>query len=233
VDLVRRHARRRAGAQSPGIECIAARPRVHAGIAGRPGALADQFGELGFQHRRDLRANDVPCPHRPLAGNPLFASPPLDRSDQIAAAPLRAHRRKGGTHLSDRLMDQELRRDHPLRCGGAQPLSFPRQHSGKLFQPGKIGLGIGGGLDRVVGIQKARHIEIRADILDHDIRRVAPRTHRDVAIGQRKPVERRAIGAFDDGQAGARHRIGCAAGNRLNSRHLLAQQGCHGGLARC
>src|SRR3546814_3032742 len=38
-----------------------------------------------------------------------------------------------------------------------------------------------------------RSVEIGADILDHDIGGVAPAADRDVAIGQRKAVERGAI----------------------------------------
>ena len=45
------------------------------------------------------------------------------------------------------------------------------------------------GFDRVVGVEKLRRIDVCADILDHDIGRVAPAADGDVAIGQRKTLE--------------------------------------------
>ena len=56
----------------------------------------------------------------------------------------------------------------------------------------------------MLAVQEARHIEIGADILDDDIGRVAPAADRDVAIGQSETLERGAIGAAHDLDAGAR-----------------------------
>ncbi len=42
----------------------------------------------------------------------------------------------------------------------------------------------------MIGVEEARHVEIGADILDHDIGRVAPAADGDVAIGQGEALER-------------------------------------------
>ena len=48
-------------------------------------------------------------------------------------------------------------------------------------QTGQIGLGVGGIVDLVIAVEEARHVEIGADVLDHDIGRVAPAADGDVA----------------------------------------------------
>src|SRR3546814_19288246 len=62
-----------------------------------------------------------------------------------------------------------------------------------------------------------RSVEIGADILDHDIGGVAPAADRDVAIGQRKAVERGAIGAVDHREAGARLMVESHGIDRANA----------------
>ena len=81
-------------------------------------------------------------------------------------------------HLRQRLVDQERRRHEPGRAR--------RLHAAKLavellrvgLQPGQIRVGVRGVLDAVIGIEKARDVEIGADVLDDDVRRVAPSADR-------------------------------------------------------
>ena len=75
----------------------------------------------------------------------------------------------------------------------------------------------------MLGVEEARHVEIGADVLDHDVRRVAPAADRDVAIGQGEAFERGAIGAAHDFDAGAR-RVGEAGGvDRFGAGEIGAQ----------
>ncbi len=68
----------------------------------------------------------------------------------------------------------------------------------------------------MIAVEEARHVKIGADILDHDIRCVAPPADRDVAIGHGKAFECGAIGRSHDidtgprgeGQAGRVDRFG-------------------------
>ena len=55
----------------------------------------------------------------------------------------------------------------------------------------------------MLGVEKPRDIEIRADVLNDHIRRVAPASDSHVAIGERESLERRGIRASDDLDAGA------------------------------
>jgi hypothetical protein len=55
----------------------------------------------------------------------------------------------------------------------------------------------------VIAVQKPRGVEVGPHVLDHDVRRVAPAAHGDVAIGQREPLERGRVGAPDDLEARA------------------------------
>ena len=56
----------------------------------------------------------------------------------------------------------------------------------------------------MIAVEEARDVEIGADVLDDDVRRVAPAADRDVAVRQREAFERRRIGAAHDLDAGAR-----------------------------
>ena len=107
-------------------------------------------------------------------------------------------------HLRQRLVDQERRRHE---AGAAR-----RLHAAELavellrvrLQPREIGLGVGGVLDRMIAVEEARDVEIRADVLNDDVRRVAPAADGDVAVRQREAFERRGVGAAHDLDAGAR-----------------------------
>src|SRR5262249_18655882 len=52
-------------------------------------------------------------------------------------------------------------------------------------------------------VQKARDIEVRAHILNDDIRRVTPAAHRDITVGQGEPFNRLRIGTANDLEAGS------------------------------
>ena len=80
-----------------------------------------------------------------------------------------------------------------------------------MREPGEVGLGVGPVLDRVVGVEELRRVDVGADVLDHDIRRVAPAADGDVPVGLRKAFERGAVRALHDFDAGLR-REGEAAG---------------------
>ena len=48
----------------------------------------------------------------------------------------------------------------------------------------------------MLGIEEARHVEVGADILDHDVGRVAPAADGDVAVGQGEAFERGGVCAL-------------------------------------
>ena len=56
----------------------------------------------------------------------------------------------------------------------------------------------------MIAIEEARHVEIGADILDDDIRRVAPASDGHVAVRERESLERRRIRAANHLDARAR-----------------------------
>ena len=105
--------------------------------------------------------------------------------------------------LPDRLVEQEGGRDQALLPGCANPLDLAVELGRILRQAAEIGLRVAAFLDRVIGVERARRVDIGADILDHDIRRVAPAADGDVAIGQGETLERGRIGASDNLDAGA------------------------------
>ena len=112
--------------------------------------------------------------------------------------------------MPQRLVNQERRRHEP-RC--ARRLHAPKLSVELLrirLQPRQIRLGVSGVLDSMIAVQEARDVEIGADVLNDDIRRVAPAANRDVAVGERETFERRRIGTSHDLEAGA-HRMREAA----------------------
>jgi hypothetical protein len=66
------------------------------------------------------------------------------------------------------------------------------------LQSRQIGVGISGVLNRMIAVEKARNIQVGADVLDHHVRRIAPAADRDVSVRQRKAVRRGLIGAAHD-----------------------------------
>src|SRR5438045_2882208 len=56
----------------------------------------------------------------------------------------------------------------------------------------------------MIAVEETRDVEISADVLDDDIRRVAPASDRDVAVRQREAFERCRVRAFHHLEARAR-----------------------------
>ena len=191
MDLVRGHGGGGRGAQRPAVEFVAVRARPHAGVhrrAWRAGPAARPAGA-----RAPGRSSAGRWPGRGRAQSPGMSLVRRSRQfDQPAAfaSALDAHR-----HLGDRLVDQEGGGDQPLRGRVLQPAELAVELDRHSFRAGR---------DRLrrrrhsrtgwSAVEEARHVEIGADILDHDIGRVAPAADRDVAIGQGEAVERGAIG---------------------------------------
>ena len=98
------------------------------------------------------------------------------------------------------------------KAGGTRPESARGLHAAELsiellrirLQPSEIRLGVGGVLDAMFAVEGARDVEIGADVLDDDVRRVAPAADGHVAVRQRETVERRGVRAANDLDAGAR-----------------------------
>ena len=109
-------------------------------------------------------------------------------------------------HLRQRLVDQERRRHEPAAARRLHPAELAVELLRVRLQARQIRLGVGGVLDGMVAVEEARDVEIGADVLNHDVRRVAPAADGDVAVGQREAFERRGVGAAHDLDAGARRR---------------------------
>ena len=136
----------------------------------------------------------------PIAGNLLR---PRARSIRRASHP-RAH-------------SSPIDRSAPAPCRAGTPAARARSpraalHSSELavellrvrLQTREIRFGVGCVLDAMVAVEEARNVEIRADVLNDDVRRVAPAADGDVAVRQREPFERRRVRAAHDFDAGAR-----------------------------
>ena len=181
------------------VVLVAARTRPHPGVVRGRRSLCLQLAQLALERGRDLACCDRPRALGPGAGNVLGA--PFDGLDEHPAF-ARVLRRE--THLPQRLVDQE-RRGHEAR--GARGL-HPAELAVELLRVGlesrEIRLGVSGVLDSMLGVEKPRDIEIRADVLNDHIGRVAPASDGHIAVGEREPFERRCIGASNDLDAGAR-----------------------------
>ena len=89
------------------------------------------------------------------------------------------------------------------KAGGTSPSAARSLHAAELaiellrvrLQPREIRLGVGGVVDPMFAIQEARDIQIGADVLDHDVRCIAPAADRHVAVRKREPLECNRIGA--------------------------------------
>src|SRR6476620_2002398 len=55
----------------------------------------------------------------------------------------------------------------------------------------------------MLAVQESRDIQIRADVLNDDVRRIAPAADRDVAVGECEPLERDTVRRLDDFEARA------------------------------
>src|SRR3546814_2461432 len=73
--------------------------------------------------------------------------------------------------LLQRRVDQKGGGDQPLRARRLQPLGLAVEDARIGVEARQIGFGVGGTPNGVVAAQEARHVEIGADILDHDLGR--------------------------------------------------------------
>ena len=123
-------------------------------------------------------------------------SDPPSRAFATSAASARAPCRAGS------------RRDEARRAGRLHPPELAVELPRVRLQPREVRLGVVGVLDAVVAVEKSRHVEVGADVLDDDVRRVAPAADGHVAIGQREAFERGRVGAPHDLDAGPRRATG-------------------------
>ena len=113
-------------------------------------------------------------------------------------------------------------RSSPRAGGGLDAAEFAVELRGELREAVEIGLGVGGILDEVVGVEELGRVDVGAGVLADDVGRIAPPADRDVAIGQRIALEPGAIGALHDLQAGARRRGEGAEVERVDRREVGA-----------
>ena len=109
--------------------------------------------------------------------------------------------------------------------------SSPSSWFGILRETAEIGLGIGAIFDRMVRVEKLRRVDVRANVLDHDIWRVAPSADCDIAIWKRKALKRRAIRALDHFDAGARREGQCGGVDRFGPSDVGFKRRCDARLA--
>ena len=71
------------------------------------------------------------------------------------------------------------------------------------LQPCQVRLGVRRVLDSMIAVEESGNVQVGADVLDDDVRRVAPASDRDVAIRERESLERRRVRAAHHLEAGA------------------------------
>ena len=169
-------------------------------------ALRLQFGELPFQRGGDSCLAIVLARSAQFPG--MFLRATLDRLDDGPAFAGALHREG---ELPHRLVEEEGRRHQSELACGPYASEFAVELPGIRLQSRQVRLGVRRALDAVVAVEEPRDVEIRTDVLDHDVGRVAPVAHRDVAVRQCEARERRGIRTPHDVQAGAR-RMRQAAG---------------------
>ncbi len=76
----------------------------------------------------------------------------------------------------------------------------------------------------MVTVEEARDVEIGADILDHDVGRIAPSADRDIAIGQGEAFERGPISRPHDVDTGSGGEGQATGVDRLGPRQVSAQR---------
>ncbi len=158
--------------------------------------------QLPLERRRDLLRGDRRARARAQLPGMFF----VRRSMRLDERPAFARVLRRERHLRQRLVDQERRRHEPARARRLHAAELAVELLRVRLQPRQIRLGVSGVLDAMIAVEEARDVEIGADVLDDDVRRVAPAADRDVAVGEREALERRRIGAAHDLDAGARRR---------------------------
>ena len=164
-------------------------------------ALLFELGDLAIERRRDLFLRDRFARSAQLPGMDFaFVRRSIDSTSEPPCA--RVLRRQA--HLRQRLVDQERRRHQALAARRLDAAQLAIELFRVRLQPGEIRVRIGGVFDRMIAVEESREVEIGADVLDHDVRRVAPAANGDVAVRKREAVGSELIGAAHDLDAGAR-----------------------------
>jgi len=164
-------------------------------------SLQLKFGNLALKGRHDRARRDLSCASFPVAGDPLLLCAPCKRVHDGAAL-LRIF--EGDGQLIQRLVDQEIGRDEAIAPGRAHSrklaIEFPRE----LGETAEISFCIRSILDRMIGVEELRRVDVRADVLDDDIGCVAPciAGDRRIAIRKGQAFELGSIGIFHDLDAG-------------------------------
>ena len=77
----------------------------------------------------------------------------------------------------------------------------------------------------MLGVEKARDVEIRADVLNDDVGRVAPAADRDVAVRQRETLDCEIERTFHDRDTRARRVRQARSLNRIEPGQIRAKRG--------
>src|SRR5262249_49449628 len=117
----------------------------------------------------------------PISGNVLGSA--LDRFNERAAF---ARALCGQRYLRDRFINKESGRHKTCGARGLNASEFTIELLWIRLQPSDISLGVGGVLDGMIAVEESRDVEVCADVLNHDIWRVAPAAYRYVAVEQRE-----------------------------------------------
>jgi hypothetical protein len=199
VDFVRRHVGSGASAQRPGIIFFATRQLPDAGVAGRARLQRFQHGDLAIERRRDVLLGDAGCIGREARAEVGARGA---RGERRNDAPLRVRGGATGAELLQRLRQQEIRQHHAARRIGAHAHGFAVELARVSVHAREIGIGVGGGDDRMAGAEEGGDFDERADVLRHHVGRVAVRPvvveDGDVAVRKLEAVCRKLVDALHD-----------------------------------
>ena len=173
VDLVRRQGRGRVVLQRHRVVVGAALQAPNAGVVSSLAADAFHQGDLALQGRQDRVQIDLGRLARPIAGDVLFLGAAGDRLDQ------RRFGRRGvgeGLHLDQGLVDDEVRRDHAVGDVALGDQGLLIHQAREALHPLQIGVGVGLGLDGVLGVQEVGHLLVAARQLAQHVGRARTAT---------------------------------------------------------
>ena len=206
VYLVRRHRGGGRRLERPAVELLAVRPRRRCPRRSSRRRAAPRARGSGGRAPARSPARRSSARARP---SPPGCSATAARCDSTSDPPRARSARRGAS--AQRLVEQEGRRNEAGCARRPDAFELAVELPRVRLQPREVRLGVGGVLDAVIAVEEAGDVEIRADVLDDDVRRVAPAADGDVAVGEREALERRRVGAADDFHAGA-HGVREAAG---------------------
>src|SRR5690606_25408591 len=132
---------------------------------------------LALEGRRHLLDDDAARALDPVAGDACRRGG--DDADEALAL---ARARDREIELRNRLVDEERRRHEPAGPRGADAVEFAVERLRIGGHPLYPGLRIACSADLVLALEKARDVEVGADVLDDDVGRDAPATDGHVAV---------------------------------------------------